>query len=255
MLWLELDKTKLGTTTNVILGCIYRVLGQDTKNVNTKLTNILETINRENKIIYHVGDYNLDLIKDTTHPPTNEFININFAHSLNPIINKPTRITNTTATLIDNIFTNHTDQPSDFSGIIPIDISDHLPIFLFKFIQTPDQPSTPTFKRDYSAENIKKFNDLLLQIDWSTVLTCNDAQNAYTYMHDQITKLVKETFPLKQIIACYKNKLPCLTPGLKTSIKTKHKLYSQYLKHPSPELHSKYKKYRNSLNYALRLSE
>ena len=54
-----------------------------------------------------------------------------FQHSFIPLINKPTRITTTTATVIDNIYSNDilgTNYQSD--GIIYTDISDHLPIFL-----------------------------------------------------------------------------------------------------------------------------
>ena len=51
--------------------------------------------------------------------------------SLVPTIIHPTRITNHSATLIDNIFSN---IPHIGSGIFYSDISDHLPIFtIFKW--------------------------------------------------------------------------------------------------------------------------
>ena len=50
--------------------------------------------------------------------------------SLIPIITKPSRITNQTATLIDNIFIN---QPNEFvSGILISDVSNHLLLFILK---------------------------------------------------------------------------------------------------------------------------
>ena len=42
----------------------------------------------------------------------------------------PTRITNTTATLIDNIFTNNVDCQVA-SGLVMVDISNHLPVYAF----------------------------------------------------------------------------------------------------------------------------
>ena len=46
-----------------------------------------------------------------------------------PLILKPTRIMQHTATLIDNIFTNDTEAlESSSNGIIFSDISDHLPM-------------------------------------------------------------------------------------------------------------------------------
>ena len=57
-------------------------------------------------------------------------LNSLWSQSLNPIITKSSRITNQTATLIDNIFIN---QPNEFvSGILISDISDHLPLFILK---------------------------------------------------------------------------------------------------------------------------
>jgi hypothetical protein len=139
-LWLEIDKTKLGTPKNILIGCIYRIPGQNPDLFNEKMSSILTLISSENKLIYHTGDYNLDLIQSSTHPATNEFLNINYAHSLTPKINKPTRITATTATLIDNLFSNHENDPNDFSAILPLDISDHMPIIYFKSITSPSNP-------------------------------------------------------------------------------------------------------------------
>ena len=48
--------------------------------------------------------------------------------SLLPLITRPTRITETSATLLDNFIVNN---PSNItSGILTVDVSDHLPIFL-----------------------------------------------------------------------------------------------------------------------------
>ena len=142
-IWIEIDRQKIGSPKNIILGCLYRIPGQNPDLFNTYLSSTLTSVSRENKTIYHTGDYNLDLIKHDTHPPTNEFLNINFALSLNPKINKPTRITPTTATLLDNLFTNQADEPTDIAGIIPIDISDHLPICFVKHFHEIDEPPTP----------------------------------------------------------------------------------------------------------------
>ena len=51
-----------------------------------------------------------------------------FSLGLYPLIDKPTRITDHSATLIDNIFTNELDSKIN-SGLLISDISDHLPIF------------------------------------------------------------------------------------------------------------------------------
>ena len=74
-------------------------------------------------------DHNLDLKHHIRHPPTKEFIDINLDDNLIPTITKPTRITRTSATLIDNIIVGK--QFHDYEANIGIsDIRDHLPLIL-----------------------------------------------------------------------------------------------------------------------------
>ena len=67
-------------------------------------------------------------LNSQSHQSTNEFINLMLFNSMYPLISKPTRITSSTATQIDNIFTNNLEQ-SMSSGILYTDLSDHLPTF------------------------------------------------------------------------------------------------------------------------------
>ena len=62
------------------------------------------------------GDFNLDILNYDNNENTLNLLNSLSSQSLIPIITKPYRITNQTATLIDNIFIN---QPNGFvSGIL-----------------------------------------------------------------------------------------------------------------------------------------
>ena len=79
-----------------------------------------------------MGDYNIDLLKHSTHNPTSEFLDLMFSNSFIPLMNKPTLVTHKTATLIDNIFTNiyiYINENKYLTGIISTDISDHYIIF------------------------------------------------------------------------------------------------------------------------------
>ena len=70
---------------------------------------------------------NIYLLKHHTHLQTGRYLDMLYSHNLLPVITKPTRITNHTATLIDHIYTNSVNRL--ISGVIPVDFSDHLPIF------------------------------------------------------------------------------------------------------------------------------
>ena len=112
--------------TNIRLGCIYRAPNTDIKLFNDELENILEFTDK--KSMFLCGDFNIDLLKYESHQYSSDFVNQLFSYGYYPLINLPTRITSSTSTLIDNIFTNVIDVKMA-NGILINDISDHLPIY------------------------------------------------------------------------------------------------------------------------------
>ena len=81
-----------------------------------------------NKTSFISGDFNIDLLKCDSHRGTNNCFNLMFSLDMYRLIIKPTRISNVSATLIDNIFTNDINRDIT-SGLLITDISDHLPVF------------------------------------------------------------------------------------------------------------------------------
>ena len=92
-----------------------------------KLSEITSKISAENKDAYIMGDFNIDL-KYGTHQKTNDLTNSMITKGYLPLITKPTRITNHSATLIDHIYSNTTSQ-NYTSGIIISDLADHFGTF------------------------------------------------------------------------------------------------------------------------------
>ena len=76
-------------------------------------------------------DQNFDLLKTETHTQTSNLLNTFFMHACVPTITKPTRVTHTSATLIDNIYVKINNTYHIESGVVMTDISDHFPIFSF----------------------------------------------------------------------------------------------------------------------------
>jgi hypothetical protein len=114
---------------NIIVGVIYRPPNSKFDSFENKMNQILGKIDQENKICYLMGDFNIDLLKLESCDYTNRFLEQLFMSSYMPLILRPTRITEHTATLIDNIFTNDIENiESSTNGLIFSDISDHLPI-------------------------------------------------------------------------------------------------------------------------------
>lgn len=117
-----------------IIGCIYRPPDTDIKKFISSLAFVLDKINHEGKVCFLLGDFNINLFNNESQPLTADFLNILYANSLFPLITKPTRVTPSSATLIDNIFTNSLNNVL-MSGLFYSDISDrlnHLIMIIFK---------------------------------------------------------------------------------------------------------------------------
>ena len=122
------------------------------------LNSFHDRISQENKSVFSLGDFNIHLLKYDKHAPTNEFLNSLSSYMFLPHIVQPTRISTTSKTLIDNIFSNiHT--PSSVSGNLTSSISDHLPQFLI----VPDiflnlsSPKSNIYERDWNNFDQENF--------------------------------------------------------------------------------------------------
>jgi len=74
------------------------------------------------------GDYNINLLDHETHHETDNFFNLMFLNKYYPLFVRPTRLSRTGSTLIDNIFTNYVGEYCK-ARILLNDISEHLPVF------------------------------------------------------------------------------------------------------------------------------
>ena len=73
------------------------------------LNTLLENISKEQKSIFLIGDFNVNLLNYNEHNQTNELLDSLASNLLIPLILQPTRITTHSNTLIDNIFSNGID--------------------------------------------------------------------------------------------------------------------------------------------------
>ena len=112
---------------NVIFGVVYRPPQSNLDGFVNEMHTILLNPLFVNKTIFLMGDYNINLLQCDENDHYDAFLNMMLSFSLMPLIIKPTRVTEASSTLIDNIFCNR--QPFPSSGIIISDISDHFPIF------------------------------------------------------------------------------------------------------------------------------
>ena len=107
------------------MSCIYRHHSPVTSFLDKYLINTLDKLTKQpNKLCALMGDFNIDLAKYSSHAETSEFNDLLSSHGYRPLILQPTRVTSTSATLIDNIFINDMRCHST-GGNITSSVSDH----------------------------------------------------------------------------------------------------------------------------------
>ena len=255
-LFIEIKSGQIGNKNDMIVGVIYRPPDTEVDYFNDLLSNTLSEIKGEKKSTYLLGDFNINLLNGDKHVHTQDFLDAMYTHCLFPYINKPSRVTIRSATLIDNIFSNETPGKADiFAGILYTDISDHFPVFYIDHSSKKTSNEILLKKRIFSENNITAFCQKTSENDWSNIYNCSDAQIAYTYFYNDISRIYNTCFPLRSYKPGYKTRKSWLTEGLRQSIKLKNKMYRKSLKSKNPELESNYKKYRNRLNKLLHIAE
>ena len=125
-IWVEIVNTK---AKNILCCCAYRHPSFSPVRFKEHLESALSQLTSENKSIFIMGDFNINLLNCESHPESNDFLLMLNSFFLLPYILQPTRITERSAPLIDNIFAN-TYAMNAISGNLVSKISDHLPQFL-----------------------------------------------------------------------------------------------------------------------------
>ena len=90
-----------------------------------------------NQPIFVLGDLNCNMLHDG--PDRKAFVEVSTELNLQQIIKNPTRITDTTQSLIDVILVSNTASVLE-SGVLNSAISDHLPVYVILKVKVPKIP-------------------------------------------------------------------------------------------------------------------
>ena len=136
-------------------------------------------------------DHNLDFLKADKPHATNDFIQNNLDFGLILTITRPTRITNTSATLIDNIIVSQNLCGSYTSSILINDMSDHLPTVcvLNSLISMKKEPIVIK-SRGTRLQNLSALKRQIQEHDWTQLLTDPSPSNNMEGVHNQLTSII-----------------------------------------------------------------
>ena len=191
------------------------------------LNKLLENISKEQKSIFLLGDFNVNLLNYNEHNPTNEFLDSLVSNSFIPINLQPTRITSHSNTLLDNIFSNIID-PDTISGNSTATISHHLPQSAIIPNMFAAGNKSNIYERDWSKSDRENFTLDYFSIHWEDLIKIDElnVDNSTQAYLENINILFDTYAPLKRI-AKYKLRFKSkswITLGLQKSISLKSKL-------------------------------
>ena len=255
-------KVKTSKNKFSIVGNIYRPNTAPFANLPRSveiLDNILNAIKsdpilKKAENVHLCGDTNIDLLSYKLHGLTRDYLNTLLNHGQLPLITLPTRITNTTATIIDHISTSNKSDHYD-AGIIHSSLSDHLPVFYISNYKFKKSPPKYIKMRKINEQTIPSFKTLLSASEWTqNILDENRPKQAFDNFFKIIDSSLDLAFPETKVKVS-NNFIPInpwMSNGLLVSRKTKEKLASKKIRKPSEANVATFKRYNNLYTKLLR---
>ena len=193
--WVEIENNN---GKHYLLCCTYRHPNSAIDTFCDYLQEILSNPAVSNKQIFILGDFNINLLNYNSNTPTTNFVNFLFSKQFLPYIIHPCRVSGNTSTLIDNIFSNITDNET-LSGNIMTQISDHFPQFLIVKHAGITYKNVSYFQHDFSSLNEENLQNDFANLDLN-YLTDNalDVNAKFNRFLSSLDELVKAHAPLKK---------------------------------------------------------
>ena len=170
---------------NIIIGEIYHVPNTSVCESIVRYEKIMTDIANTKNYIIIATDQNFDYMKINQNSAISDLMDVFYTLGILPTITRPTRITHSSATLIDNIYIKRCKYDLLQSRIIITDISDHLPVIACTGMHTTPNTREPlVFKhRPMNNEQENEIVNIINSTNWKDVLnncSINDAYNNFT---------------------------------------------------------------------------
>ena len=247
---------KLKSQSTCIISSMYRPPNVDIPTFQTCYNSLVCEMKKLRPKSIIIGlDHNLDFLKSDSHTGTNQFIQHNLDANLIPTITRPTRITKSSATLIDNIMVSQSLCGNYESGILIDDISDHMPsVCVIKSLKSVGKDVIKITSRDTRPRNLNALKTHLSNYEWTKLLCSSDVNTSMTKLHNTLQDEIDHCIP--EVTRSIKRKQlrrePWITPTLKRSIDKSKRLYYRVLKRTgNVELRQHYLAYKNTLKKIL----
>ena len=192
---------------------------------------ILAKLYKENKTVFLLGDYNVDLSKYEQHSPNSEFLDFLASSMFLPYIIQPTRVASNSKFIINYIFSN----------VISTDIiSGNLKAFAPDIFRNSTSSKSNYFERNWRKFNQDNFILDYFSINWKNTINLqkNDVDHSLQSFFDSVNDLLKIHAPYKKVEK-YKLKFkekPWINSGLQKPISIKNSTFKKYINTKDPHI-------------------
>ena len=145
----------------------------------TDFKEIMSKVSPSNKYLFLAGD-NIDSLDYLTNSIVKQFFNLSFKNGVTPLsllINRPTRVSRTSATCIDQMLTIIFMDSEIMSGIIKTDIIDHFAIFFTIKTNEKYPPMTSRLSKEIWMKTISDSKYLVKIVASKDVLSTGTYQS------------------------------------------------------------------------------
>lgn len=232
------------------LGTLYRPPNSNFNLCIDHLENVLISLLPEYDYVLFGGDFNVDFLNVTSY---NFSLLSNFLHKygLNQIITEPTRLTETSQSLIDIIISS---CPEIFTNVEVLEmdgISDHCIVSCNIKLVKPAQQTLYKTYRDFSKFEHDLFLHDLQGIYWDYIYELEEVDDMVNFLNSNILYLFDIHAPNKTA-RITKPPAPWLTENLRFMMKLRDKALTKYKKLKTKEARGEYRNLRNLVNMAVK---
>lgn len=222
---------KQGMRRNVNLTAVYRPPTGRVQSVIDRLEALVETIRLSTSgDTVVIGDLNVDLLADNLQSrKLKQFTN---SCRLDQIIEEPTRITPTSETLIDHVYSNISHVKS--VGALNCFITDHLPIVLVIKKSKLKQQFRQIYTRSYRDFDKQSFSEDIRNLDFEESFTKDEPNEIWNSLFVKFCQVIDAHCPMRTIkIKIGKPKY--LTDRILTLMRERDRAFREVRKHKTPD--------------------
>lgn len=194
IIYCKLRPPPAGNYRSFLICTVYRPPSSTLDCFDNKLCDALTSAMPMNKPIYILGDLNCNLL-NSSDPASQVLVNFCTSFNLSQMITQPTRVTESSATLIDVILTSHENLIID-TKVIPSSISDHdLICAILKLKRQRPKPvyiTTRTFKNYQQDDFLRDIS----MVPWCIVDCFDDIDDRVYALNTLFSEVLDKHAPI-----------------------------------------------------------